>query len=501
MASVIGNIGAIWQRMTLVQRVTLLAVVLACGGACVFLFNWAREPDMTLLYGGLAPEDASKVADKIRESKTPFEVRGGGTAIYVPSEKVASLKMELAGAGLPRGDNGGYKILDDEKIGISPFSQRVNYMRAIEGELARTICVLDGVASARVHIVRPEEVLFGAKKSDSSATIVLRVKPGWRLTPGNVAAVIHLLSGSVEGLSPQKVVVVDAQGNLLSNQTDNQFAAAGNTLLDYKSRVEQYLSGKAEEMLSAALGPNRASVRVDATIETTSTESTIESYTVADSKGLAREQTRTSTPTPGATGEVAAAKENENTVEYLAPPKTVERKIDMPGKVKSLTVAAFVDLSSPMQGAVSGTGAAAAPKMTIKDAEEVIRSAIGLAATDTLKVVDTPFYRPAQANEADPAEQAHATRSFYLDIAQRGSMGVLVVGALLALRMFRAPKGKGAGAGVAALEAGGAQLALSAGGNENPDMLRARITRALQDNPEEVKRLFLNWVQTEKSEV
>lgn len=489
------------------QRVILVTMLLACAGASVFLVGWARKPDMALLYSSLSPEEAGKIVDKVVETGSPYEIRDGGGAIYVPQDKVYALRLSLASQGLPKGDQAGYRILDEEKIGISPFAQRVNYLRAIEGELAKTIGVIDGVVSARVHVVRPEEVLFAGKDKEASATVMLRVRPGWRLTSSNVAAIVHLLAGSVEGLKPDRVVVVDAQGTLLSNQNSSEMASKAGGFIEYKRSVEEYLGHKAEEMLAAALGPGRASVKVDATIEMTGLDSTIERFTNPAEKGIRTEKSKTVAPSTGP----GPGKEDETTTDYMEPPKTVERKTEVPGKVTALTVAAMVDLTGPAKPADASAAAAATPapaaKVTKDDVEKIIRSAIGLKTADTLTVVDTPFYKPEPGLDTKVEDEKQASRDFYLEIARRGSLGLLVIGVLVAMKIFRGGKRK-AGAALPAGATGsitsqmGGMASLPGGEPEmDPDMLKGRISRALQENPEEVKRLFLNWVETEKGAV
>ncbi len=501
MAKIIENMGGIWQKTSLTQRVVLVGVLLACVGAAVLLVSYARKPDMALLYSGLEPAGAAKVVEKIRESSTPFELRDSGTTIMVPANQVHALRLTLASAGLPGGDHAGYKIMDDEKIGISPFSQKVNFTRAIEGEIAKSLQLMEGVQSARVHIAKAEEALFSPDKKETSATVMLKVKPGWRLTPGNIAAVVHLVAGSVEGLNPQKVVVVDAAGALMSNQTDNKLANSSGTFLDYKSRVEEYYSRKAEDMLAAALGPGRCSVRVDAVIDTTTTDTIEIKYD--PEKILAKEENKgNTTSAPSASG---MSKEENSTAEYLVGKKEARTTV-VPGTVKTMTVAAFVDLSAP---APAGKDAAPAIKMTVKDVEDCIRSAIGLKATDPLKVVETPFYHAPPKADGAADEAAIASREFYLEIARRGSLGVLVIGALVALKIFRGKK-KGGGpsvslAGAAGMLEGSSMVAGALPGaseaEADPEILRSRITRALQENPDEVKRMFLSWVQSEKGAV
>jgi len=497
----------LWQQLGLVQRVLLVGILLACVGAAALLVGWARKPNMAMLYSGLSPDEAAKIVEKVRDAGLPYELTAGGSTIMVPAEEVYSLRLTMASAGLPVGQGKGYRILDEAKIGTSPFRERVNFVRAVEGELAKSIQLIDGVQLARVHIVKPESMVFAKQDKNASATVVLRMRAGWRLTPSNIASIVHLVAGGVEGLVPEKVVVVDSRGKLLSDAGGNELASKDGTFLDYKSRVEEYLSGKAEDMLAAALGPHRASVRVDAVIDTSRVSETTETYD-PEKKVVTREETKSKSSVPVAnTGGAATGTKttDENiTSEYLVS-RVVQEKTDLPGKIKSLSVAAFVDLSAP-ETSEGDKSAAPAATLTVKDVEDIIRNAVGLKATDTLKVVETKFPQAeiAQALELETEGGGWMSSDFLLEMARRFSLGVLVIGALVALRIVRGPKKVPAEA-----MTGQAALGLEAQGMDNkqltagtmpaqPELLRAQITSALHENPEEVKRLFLKWVESEK---
>lgn len=506
MAKALQDIRQVWERTGLLQRVLLLGILLGCIGAAVLLVGWARKPHMALLYSGLDAEEAAKIVEKVRDAGVPYELTAGGTTINVPAEKVYSLRLTMASAGLPTGQDRGYGILDKGEIGTSPFKERINLTRAIEGELAKTIQLLEGVSMARVHVVRPESTLFAGQKKNASATVAVRTKPGWRLTPSNVAAIIHLVVGSVEGMTPEKVVVVDARGRLLSGGGGSELAGKAGTFLDYKSRVEEYLSDKAEDMLAVALGPNRASVRIDAVIETSRVNETIETYD-PDKRVITKEEIKSKSSVPVAPAAAGAAKpgtktSEENTVSEYRVSRTVKQKTDLPGKVMSLTVAAFVDLSPPPKPEGSEEEAPA-PTLTVKEVEEIIRNAIGLKATDTLKVVSTKFPASALSEALDMPEEAggFTDPDFLLEMARRFSLGILVIGALLALRIFRGSKKKSEAGAAAALEGqpAGQPAGLLPGGSleANPELLKSQISNALQENPDEVKRLFLSWVNSE----
>jgi len=488
-----------WQRAGLIRRVVLVGVLLGCVGAAVLVVNWARKPRMALLYSGLAAEEAAKIVEKARDAGTPYELKDGGTTVYVPAEQVYSLRLTMAAQGLPTGDQAGYNILDQESFGVSPFKQQVNYKRAVEGELAKSIQVIDGVLSARVHVVRPESKLFARGAESPSATVVLKLGGGRRLTPGNIDAIVHLVAGGVEGLNPQHVVVVDSAGTLLTGATGDEFARNTGELLDHKTQIEEYLSRKAEGMLTAVLGPNRASVRVSAVLETSSLSTTKEVFS-PDEKVVTKEEITSSSTTPapakdGAGASGASTKEEVTNTEYQVG-RTIEEKIEQPGTVKSLSVAAFVDLSAATADAGDGSGGkAAGGKVTLEDITEILRNALGLSETDNLKVVDTVFNKP-ESIATEPVEAGFFTMENILLIARYASLGLLALAALVVLKMFgvrRAPKGQTALA-LEAQTAGGEKL-LAAQGEIDPELIRARITHALQENPDEVKRLFLQWVQ------
>lgn len=498
------TITAIWQKTTLMQRAMLVAVVMACGISAMMLTKWAKTPNMRLLYQDVDAQEASKITEKIAEKGIAYELRGGGTSIYVPQENVYQLRLDLAREGLPSGDRGGYKIFDDEKIGISPFVQGVNLNRALQDELAKTIQMIDGVVYARVHLVRPEQALFGSSDSRTSASVVLRLKPGMNMSETNIAAITHLVAGSVEGLKFENVTVVDSTGKLLSKAGDETLAAGAGTALEYKERVEQNLAKKAQDMLTHVLGPGRATVSVSAVVNMTSSSHTKETYDptskIATKEEIKNKSEVGATPAasqaqPAATG--ATTKDETINTEYVVG-KIVEQKTELPGEITSLAVSAVVDLS-PAQTA-DANAAAAGPVMSLKDVEEVIRNAVGLKSTDSLKVVNAKFNHPLPAADIEQDYQQSVKWNRYIEIARQSSLGLLAISALLVLKIFSGAH-KRAESAMPALgtSPAGAAGMLGAGQYEEPTMLRAQIVGALERNPEEVKRLFSNWVD-EKGE-
>ncbi len=488
----------IWQKISLIQRALLITVgltLLVIGG---LLVHWARKPDMRMLYQGLAPSEASKITEKISDKDVPYELRDGGTTIYVPKQNVYQLRLDMAKEGLPTGEQSGYRIFDDEKIGVSPFVQNVNLKRALQDELAKSIQMIDGVAHARVHIVSDEQKLFASTGEETSASVVLRLRPGYKLSAVNIAAITNLVSGSVKGLKSEDVTVIDSQGHLLSSSSDQTVISGAGTVHDYRERVEASLAKKAEDMLTAVLGTGRATVRVSAVIDMNSVNTVTETYEPT-AKVPTKEEITTNSETEQAraSGEAGAAtpgsiKKDETIITEYEVGKTVRQQVILPGKIKSLSVAAFVDLS-PEDANETGT-AQATPIMQLTDVEEIIRNALGLKQTDELKVVQVKFHR-----RVEPLLQEEPSNwPRYVAIVRHASLGIMAICALLVFRIFNKARKKAAStaeSGQLSTAEGPAGF-LPAGENASEQLaLRRQITGALRSNPEQVRQLFNNWIE------
>ncbi|MHC4551850.1 MAG: flagellar basal-body MS-ring/collar protein FliF [Planctomycetota bacterium] len=500
---------AIWQNINIVQRAMLIAAVLAIAVIGAGVAYWAQLPDMKVLYSGLAPEEAGKITDKVSERNIPYKLNNSGTTVYVPKEHVTQLRLDMAKDGLPGSSQKGYGIFDNEKVGVSPFVQNVNLKRALQDELAKSIQMIEGVTHARLHIVSPEGTLFNSEKSQTSASVVLRLKPGYKLSPLNIAAITHIVTGSVEGLEGQNVTVVDSQGRLLSSKSDQMTAGGAETVADYRERVEQSLSNKVEDMLVAVLGPGRAMVRVSADIDMTSSNVAKEIYDNSTKIKTREEISSISDKKGGAADAGNKDEKKEETIknEFLVP-KTVQQTTELAGEIKSLTVAAFVDLSpveyiplddSDEEKKKAEAAASASPIMEIAELEEIIKRAVGpKLAADGLKVANVKFNR---TNELLP-EVEEAGGLDFIQIARQASLGIMAVCALLALKIFSGGKKKAAADGpgleqLAALSGGGVPATgmMTGSGEAESVMLRRQIASSLQNNPEQAKQLFANWLQ------
>jgi len=490
---------AVWQKISLIQRALLVAIVLAIIIIAAVLTHWARKPEMRMLYQQLSPEEASKIVEKISESGIVYELRSGGTAIYVPKEKVYQLRLDMAREGLPTGGQSGYKIFDNEKIGISPFVQNVNLKRALQEELAKSIQMIDGIVQARVHIVSPDQTFFASEAGKTTASVILRLRPGYKLSSLNAAAITHLVASSVKGLSSENVTVIDSEGHLLSRESDPIMDHGAGTVQDYRERVEQHLADKVEDMLESVLGPGRAAVRVSAVMDMNSASTVTETYNPTGKVASKEEIQTTSEPVSvgtsaaGQAGVAGGTKKEENIITEYEVGKTVRQETVLPGEIKSISVAAFVDLS-PADANEAQSGGTPATIMDLADVEEIIRNALGLRQTDALKVVNVKFHRPAELLlDEEPSSWPR-----YLAIARHASLGIMAICALLVLQIFRKAAKKSLGT-VPAEQLPGVEkpfglLPAEAGESESL-VLRKQIANALQRNPEHVKQLFASWLE------
>lgn len=257
----------IWKQLGTNQRISVILATLVLLGGLGGIAFWSSRGDYSLLYGKLSDTESAKVVAALDDAKVPYKIGSGGSSILVPTDKVHLMRMQLASKGIPRGDGVGFEIFDKPNFGISDFVQRANYLRALQGELARTIGQIDEIESARVLIVLPENRLLLDKDKHPTASVFLRMKGNTQLQPSSINSIRFLVANSVEGLKPNHVTLTDNMGNALSDNPDNDsLTGLTGSQLSARRTLEQYLSKKAQDMLEKVLGPGQALVRVSAEI-------------------------------------------------------------------------------------------------------------------------------------------------------------------------------------------------------------------------------------------
>ena len=253
------------------QRIIIAAVVLAAASGIYSLVHWRREADFKPVFSGLASEDAAAIVQKLKEGGVEYRLSDGGAGgpatVLVPSARLAELRLSLAAAGIPKSGRIGYELFDRNNLGATEFTEHVNYRRALEGELERSVISLAEVDQARVHITFPKESVYLEAQQPAKASVLVRLKPGAHLAPQNVVAINHLVASAVEGLTPEAVSVLDMNGNLLGRpkQSDPDGTDPPAAVLEYRHRVESDLLSKINTTLEPLLGSDkfRAGVSVD----------------------------------------------------------------------------------------------------------------------------------------------------------------------------------------------------------------------------------------------
>lgn len=457
-----------FKGMPPAKRWTAILVGAGTLALMVALVTWSQRPVFQVLFSGLSNEDAGRIVEKLKNGKVPFKLDNGGATILVPAERVYETRLQMAGEGMLSGGTVGFEIFDTPKLGMTDFVQKLNYQRALQGELARTIQSLGSVEKARVHIVIAKRSVFTEQEETPSASVVLKMRPGKTLSENQVLAVSQLVSSAVPGLSTDRVSVIDSAGALLSRTRTGGDEASSLAALGLQRSIESSLEERARNILEKTVGPGKVVVRVAANVEQRKVESTEEKYdpdsVVVRSEQRSQEKSSgtagtpqgipgTPSNVPTATGAPAAvasssssstnSSRNNETINYEVS-RTVN-KVSLPVvDIKRLSVAVLVD--GTYRAAAAGTGGkgAAAPTFVPRTAEELagyeklVKNAVGFSQErgDTVEIVSAPFLTEETSPAAAAASRTlPALPSSYLLVAKYvASILLLLVAALFVVR-------------------------------------------------------------------
>src|SRR5215467_2475029 len=256
------------SNLSLKQRISILGAALLVGAGIFTLTRWRHEGDFRPLYTSMAPEDAATVVQKLKETAVEYRLSENGTSVSVPSTKLAESRLALAAAGLPKTGRIGFELFDKTNFGATEFVEHINYKRALEGELERSVMSLGEVEQARVHLTLPKESVFIDQQQPAKASVMVKLRPGAQISAQNVLAVTHLVASAVEGLAPTAVALLDMDGHLL-NRPRPASSGDGNEIsaeaLEIRQQIERNLVQKISATLEPLLGPDgfRAGVSVD----------------------------------------------------------------------------------------------------------------------------------------------------------------------------------------------------------------------------------------------
>ncbi|NYZ15228.1 flagellar M-ring protein FliF [Azospirillum sp. RWY-5-1] len=440
------NLGPV--RLAAIGGVALLLI-----GFFIYLTARLSTPDMELLYAELQTSDAAAITKQLDAAKIPYTVDKTGTRIMVPSDQVGPVRMRMAAAGLPSGGSVGYELFDKpEGFGTTSFIQNINHLRAMEGEMARTVATLAGVQTARVHLVLPKRELFARQQNPATASVFLKLKPGAQLSRENIMAIQHLIAASVPNLEPSQISIIDDRGKLLArgmggNSDELLMATAEEKKLAYEGRLARVV----EDLLGRTIGYGkvRAEVSADLDFDRITTQSEIfdpESQVVRSTQTVNeanesqdRDPAQPVTvdqnlPTAQAGGNSSAAlasnkqNRNEETINYEIS-RTTRNHVRETGQVRRLSVAVLVDgVYTPQAGGARPTYQPRSDQ-EMESLKSLVRTAVGLDAVrgDTIEVVNMRFWSPE--DDQPPPEEMFLgmTKDDIFRIAEMVVLGIVAV--------------------------------------------------------------------------
>jgi flagellar M-ring protein FliF len=525
MNSLLQQLRQLWSQLGINQRVTLSVTGVAVLAGMIGLVAWSQRPQMQLLYGRLSPKDVSSVMASIQELGVKSEMGNSGTAIYVPSDQVHKVRMSLASKGIPSGEGVGFEIFDRGNFGVSDFIQRTNYNRAIQGELGRTISQLQGVRTARVLVVIPEnKLLFTDVRTKPTASVFIEGS----LTTEQVNSVRFLVANSVEGLKAEDVSIVDNRGqNLTESLRDDPVLGAATGQMRLRKNVEDYFASKVETMLARVLGPGKSVVRVSAELESEALTRSEEKFD-PDGQVVRNETTTDDTLTtnesePGAApagatanlnaGDAGGGKNNSKTSDQQKKNKTttfeinkvVLNSVKAPGSVSRLS-AAVVVAPDPLNAQEKD------PKKAEKKTEErktmlrgMVANALGVKGTEeelkrVVSIEEMPFSEPPSIDQG--IMDMISRNTDLLRDAGAVLVAVLLFGAFV--RMLRKTKPDEIPMEMLSAQTepepvgslpGGQQNAFASSQPVTVDLINDMIRR----KPENIGAALRNWIETDKA--
>lgn len=462
MASFAQQLKDMWGRMPTSGRFTVVAGMIGTAALIGALVYFGSQPNYGVLFADLKPADAQNIVEKLKTTGVPYTLTNGGTTVSVPQERVSELRLQMAGEGAISGGHVGFDLFDKTSFGATDFAQQVNYRRAIEGELAKTLEAMDEVESARVHITPKKESVFTEKEDSAKASVVVKVRQNKELSAERSNAIVSLVASSVEGLEPTGVSVMDTSGRLLIAAGENRPRGLGDTgafqsQLEAKRKFEGESAARLIALIEPVVGPNRVRADVAADIDFSQVEQSEEKFDpksqVVRSQQVAQEirnnpaqqvnapvgarsnnPATMPTPVPATSAQAGATADQRNTstVNYEID-KTIKKTIGGGGRVNKMNVSVVVDHKS-----VEGVEVARNAD-EIKQIQDLVSAAVGLDVNrgDTVVVQTMPFSKPT----IEPvAEKGFIERNRQLIPTFLKYGALVLVAVLLLIFVFRPAK-------------------------------------------------------------
>jgi flagellar M-ring protein FliF len=465
-------------NLSAMQRITIALAVVAVGAGIYGLMHWRQESDFRPLYTTLASEDAGAVVQKLKETGVAYRLSENGSTVLVPSAKVAEMRLEMASAGLPKSGRIGFELFDKTNFGATEFVEHINYRRALEGELERTVMSLAEVEQARVHVTFSKESVYLEAREPAKASVVLRLRTSTQLVPQNVTAIQHLLASAVEGLAPESVSVLDDTGHLLSrphSMLASDGADSSDRLLELRQSMERDLVAKINSTLEPLLGADRFRAGASVDCDFTSGEQSEEIFDPTRSVMVSSQKSEDTSNGGGAAGipgtasnlprpapkpatALAGSSRRTESIAYQSS-RTVKHMKLPQGTVRKMSLAVLVDQAVHWEGqgkTLHKVFEQPSDKM-LKSIRELVAASTGFSQErgDQLTVESLPFestlnLEPPMATPSTPAPGANSNLPPWLSkalgnryIVIGGAVGILIVLigiGLLVAKMFKGKK-------------------------------------------------------------
>ena len=443
--TVFNRIGDWMKGLSLAKKVMFFSGLTLSIAALILVISLMQMPSYHVLFSNLTDEDAGTIIQKLKEQKVPYKLEGN--IIKVPLDSVHDLRLQLASQGLPQGGGVGFELFDKTDLATTDFVQKLNYRRALQGELSRTIRALPEIEQCRVHLAVPEKSVFIRAHEKPKASVFVMLKAGKRLSKGQVDGIVHLVANSIEGLDPKDVTVVDSKGELLTSVADETIGMT-NAQLEKQQMIEKDLENSIISMLEPVIGKNKVRAKVAVSLNLSKIERTEERFDpdsqVARSEQRNSEKSATGSTggTPGVTSNIpgktppasSALKgqtDKKNDVINYEISKTTSHQVIGPGEIKRLSAAVLVDGSYAAQPDAKEAKYVARTEEEIKQYEEMAKRAIGFSGDrgDDIKVVNMPF-------ESPPVEELPPAKREIMPIVMEAAKYLLPVIALILFFLF-----------------------------------------------------------------
>jgi len=437
----------IWNRLPMSGRITTIGAAIATIGLVSAIIYYGSQPEYAALFSDLKPGDAQTIVEKLQAEGVPYSLSNGGTTIQVPQERISELRLKMAGTGAISGGHVGFDLFDKTSFGATDFAQKINYRRAVEGELARTLEGMDEVEGARVHMTPKRESVFSDKEEGAKASVMLRVREGKQLSAERTEAIASLVASSVEGLDSSNVSVMDTRGRLLSSGRGNLGSNdVFNSQLDSKRKFETETAARIVSLLAPIAGDGRIRADVSADVDFSKTEETEEKYNpqsqVIRSQQSSEEKRNSSATSPGApvvgvrsndpaTTQGNANRQNQSngndqrvaTTTNYEIDKTTRRKVGGGGEVKRMTVSVVVDHKMVNEVSTARTAE------ELKKFEELVGAAVGFSEDrgDSIVVQTMPFDKTGLGMEAPTASFLQSNKEIISSATKYGLLALVTI--------------------------------------------------------------------------